>query len=106
VLILTDLPFWAILIRYALRLGDATVVLAKIILWAILGNRLRIALRTAPAVTAFLTRWAVNTHIGIAITIYSLTCTVVADIAFISFARAVLIVPALGTLGIQAVLIK
>ena len=84
--VLANLGCRAILVSQALRRLHAAIVLADLTLFAILGHSLGIALRTATAITAFLTCRAMNASFGIAVTINSLAFAVIANVAFVSLA--------------------
>ena len=105
VLILADFAIRAIFVRQAFGLGNAAVVFANVILRAILGNRLGIALGAAAAITAFLACGAIDANFGIAIAIDVLAITAIADIALILFARTMFVIAAFSTFGIQAVFV-
>lgn len=103
--IFADLSIWAILIDEAFGFGDATVIFAQIVSGAIFGDGFRVAFRAAAAVAAFLTGGAVNAGIGVAITVDSLTGAAVANVAFVAFALAMIVITAFGAFGIKAVFI-
>lgn len=103
--IFADFSGGAIFIHEAFRFGNASVVFAEMFRRAILGNSFRIAFGAASSVAAFLAGGAVNADFGVAVAVDALAGAAVADVAFVFFARAVLIVSALSAFGVEAVLI-
>ena len=95
----------AIGIGQALRFGGATVIFTDLIGCAIFFNRFGIALGATASVAAFLTGGTVDASIRITVSVNTLARTTIANIAFVFFARTMLIITTFSTFGIETVLI-